>query len=467
MRTRSNVRQVHIGSVVWLIALLALGLALRIVVFPLGIFAADARTFESWAAHLVSAPLDTFYASRSVDHLPGDLWILWAIGHVYRLVSPGFGASAVAAFGRGFGRGFGPGPVPVQQSDNFFTLLKLVPTLADLGIGLMLYLIARKLRGPRAGLLAAGAYLLNPASIFLSGIWGQWDSVSAFAMVAAIWAILASPAWALPILTYACLVKPQMALLVPLALLAWWHQSGRLAVRLQRSIPPILASVAVFLAVDLPFDVGLPLMPTRWTILDRVQAAWAQYTAVSVSGFNFWKLVVGTSQGWSVSDSLPFIFGLSYQTWGTILLATAVLFALILYFRRPSQEMALWTALAIMFSVFMLSTRIHERYLLPALVLALLVGAVTPRLRWLGVSLSATYLANLYYVYAGAGRLGAGGFGQYGDLVVLVASALNVLLFVAVLGAGAWLAGQPRSQRGDEMAVATSGEAPARPSPAA
>src|SRR6185437_10044169 len=97
---------------------------------------------------------------------------------------------------------------------GFLFLVKLVPSLADVGIGFLFFLITRQLAGQRAGLLAAALYLFNPAPILVSGLWGQWDAVSAFAMVGGIWLILSGrPAWALPALTYASLVKPQLALL--------------------------------------------------------------------------------------------------------------------------------------------------------------------------------------------------------------------------------------------------------------
>jgi hypothetical protein len=105
--------------------------------------------------------------------------------------------------------------------------------------------------------------------------------------------------------------------------------------------------------------------------------------------------------------------------------------------------MALWAALAITFSSFMLPTRIHERYLLPAVVLALLVGALVPTLRWVSAALSLTYLVNLYDVYAAA-QMRSQPFGQYAGLVVTATSAANLALLLAVFAVGLALArGRP------------------------
>src|SRR6185437_16029309 len=117
-----------------LAAILIAGLALRLWLSRYGVFQGDAQTFRQWAVRLVSAPLTDFYSSaRSADHLPGDLWLLWGIAHLYRWFSPGMNV-----------QGFG-----------FLFLLKLVRSLADVGIALMVFLIARSFSGARAGLVGA------------------------------------------------------------------------------------------------------------------------------------------------------------------------------------------------------------------------------------------------------------------------------------------------------------------------
>lgn len=450
-----------------LVFLLVVGLALRWLLAPLGDFRGDAMIFTSWASQLTQSPLSDFYAvARRVDHLPGDLWLLWGTAHLYQLTSPDVG--------------FGP--------STFWLWLKIVPSLADAGIGLMLFLIARRLAGPKIGLLAAAAWLLNPASLYLTAIWGQWDSVSAFFMVAALWLLLGdSPAWSLPFLTYASLIKPQLALLFPVVVIVWWHWPSGFGnnlssarswfARVRGVIAPVPAAIMVFLVVDVPFNVGIPPLPTRWTIFDRLSVALNAYSSVSANAFNLWELLFGPS-GRSVSDSLP-LLGISAQTWGIILLAVAVVVSLVLLWRRPTPVLVLWATLAITFAMFVLPTRIHERYLLPAVVLAVLLAVIVPALRWVGAGLSLTYLVNLVYVYATAGGgfrgggfsrgglqpggfrpggFGPGGFaangfpgngfqpptfqpfGHSADLIVIGVSAANVILLLVVFGIGFVLA---------------------------
>ena len=421
-------------SYVALAGILAAGLVLRLALFSHGVFQGDAQTFRFWAVRLASSPLSDFYASsRSADHLPGDLWFLWGIAHLYRWVSPAMNV----------------------QSAGFLFLLKLVPAVADIGIGLLLFVIAQSFAGAREGLLAAAMFVFNPASIFVTAIWGQWDSVSAFFMVAGVWLLIrGNPEWSLPVFTYATLIKPQFAVLLVLALVAWWcwRWRGRLG-SVEQADPRArrivglgfgaLASIGVFVLVDLPFNVGLPPLPARWTIFERVSYALNRHQSISANAFNLWGVFGKSSNLTSIVDAQTFLAGISYQHWGDLLLGAAVLIVLTLFWIRPDRSMVLWGSLAITLSLFMFPTRIHERYLMPAVVLVVLVAAIAPSLRWVGIVMSLTYFANLVYVYHYFNRFGpGGGGGNPSDLVSLGISTVNVFLLLVVFVAGFVLAFQ-------------------------
>ncbi len=409
------------------------GLAIRLLLVNHGVYQGDAQIFRGWAVRLATSPLSDFYSSvRSADHLPGDLWFLWGVAHVWRSLSPEMNV----------------------QAPGFLFLLKLVPAVADVGIGVFLFLIGRSFGGSRTGLIAAGLFMFNPASIFLTGVWGQWDSVSAFFMLVGLWLLLrGSPEWSLPVFTYAALIKPQLGLFFVLVGSAWlcWtfrrpdrveHLPGGWRNRTIRLVIGGIISLGVFLAVDLPFSVGLPLLPTRWTIFERMSYALDRHTSISANAFNLWGVFGKASNSTALTDSAAFAAGISYQHWGEILLGVATLVVLVLFWLRPTRSMALWGSLAITFSLFMLPTRIHERYLMPAMVLAVLVVAIAPNLRWLGVVLSLTYFANIFYVYHyfNAFGIGPGGSGPSSDLIPLSISTVNLFLLVVVYFAGFVLA---------------------------
>src|SRR5919202_686699 len=93
--------------------LLGAGLALRLLFLPLS-YEPDLDVLRGWAVRLVTLPLSSFYDTTGlVDHLPGDLWLLWGLAHLYRLASPDLRV----------------------QDPAFMLLLKLVPALADVATG--------------------------------------------------------------------------------------------------------------------------------------------------------------------------------------------------------------------------------------------------------------------------------------------------------------------------------------------
>src|SRR6185437_15710787 len=169
-----------------------------------------------------------------------------------------------------------------------------------------------------------------------------------------------------------------------------------------------------------------------------------RYHSISANAFNLWGVFGQATNMNSVSDNKIFFAGLSYQTWGTLLLATAIVIALALLWIRPTREVALWAALAVTFALFMLPTRIHERYLMHAVVLAVLVAAISPALRWVGIALSLTYFANLVFVYHYFGQFAFGRQSQPSNLIPLGISTVNLFLFVVVFISGFVLV---RSQR--------------------
>jgi hypothetical protein len=150
--------------------------------------------------------------------------------------------------------------------------------------------------------------------------------------------------------------------------------------------------------VLLPFGMGLPLLPTRWSLADQLAYAFTRFPYAWLNAFNVWTLwAMRTPRDWP-SDALTFL-GLTYQTWGALLSAGAAGAMLLRYARRGDDRALVWACLALTLVLFMLPTRVHSRYLFPTLVLAALAPAIAPRLLWLPAALSATFLANLLWNY--------------------------------------------------------------------
>jgi len=463
LKSGLDLPQLRLGPNAALIAVLFVGLVIRLLLAPFGGDAYDVAVMRMWADRLASVPLSQFYAAPFlVDHLPGDMWILKFLVTLYRVFSP----------------------TPNLGTPSLLVLLKLVPALADAGIAVVLYLIARRFLGRRLSVVVAATFALNPASIFSTSIWGQWDSVSAFFAVLSVYLFLrGNPEWSILSLTYATLIKPTMAALIPLLALAFiiqyilphihrrgWDNGRGAAEPLQRSLLRALlsvaASAALALAVLLPFGVGIAPLPVRWTLFERVSYALGAHPYVSDNAFNLWGLVYNPLHaGGAQTDGVVLALGLPARTWGAALFAAAYVAVLFVYWRRRDERAFVWASVMILFCAFMLPTRVHERYLLPALALTSLMPLMSRGRWWVYVAMSATYFVNVSIVYAVANT-------TVTPLLVLIAAvamplgaAVNLSLFVPLMGAAVGV-GQLRSERPALPALSLASQSNSPPPPA-
>ena len=154
--------------------------------------------------------------------------------------------------------------------------------------------------------------------------------------------------------------------------------------------------------------------------------AYGGYEVTSVNAFNMWAL-----GGLWVPDGNLFILG-----W--ILFGAFTAFTLYVLHKRfnvSGELLVLFSAFMLFFGFFMLPTRIHERYLFPAISMLALMISFSKKIRFLYGVLTATLLVNISYVmywlnvYAGL----LYGPNLTGDPVVLAVSLINLIVFLYVL----------------------------------
>lgn len=351
-----------------LVALLLAALVVRLLFISSDGFTNDVSTFEAWAITLRDHSLAQFYGSTSfADYPPGYFYVLWVIGHLYGLVGndPGFAVLKV--------------------------LVKAPAIIMDSVDGLLIFALVRRFRSYAWALAAAAIYLFNPASIFVSAYWGQVDSVSSGLVLAAIYCVFTSrdkpgragvlylaAAWLA--LAYSILIKPPAAVLVPLFLL-YPFTAGDAAERAKRIRGTLAGGAAALLlayVLSAVMHPGNPLAVFAW-LYERYAFGRGVYPYNSVNAFNLYAI---RNPFWQ-SDAIPIpnvsLFGGAFQgfpqyEWGVALLAAAIVLVLNRYFfatreRSPeSRELLFLEAAALLsLSFFILSTRMHERYIFDAL----------------------------------------------------------------------------------------------------
>jgi hypothetical protein len=329
----------------------------------------------------------------------------------------------------------------------------MLPSIADIAVTILLFDIVRNLVSARVGLLAAAFYFLNPAVFFVSSAWGQWDSVSMALLLAGLAIVVGRPErWilAVPLIAWATVVKPPLALpgilIIGFPMLLMLRDNPSVLTFVRRIVPSALTcaalGIATIVVICAPFSVGLPGMSTQWTLFERAQVALDMYPFKVLAAGNVWMLPQASFE--HVDDRDSAFLGLDSHDLGNVYLCVALIAIGIVFVRllfstlRDRPVVALtWVLVAVTFATYMLPTRVHERYFFPTLVLGIILLTIT-RFGPVGfvafVVVSATFLANLSFVY----------FGFHQDsrvdisddtfaLLLRTTSVLNLIAFIAVI----------------------------------
>lgn len=386
-----------------LLVLLVIGLALRLALMPLpDPYEADLTTFWlPWMAFGAQHGLGQLYLHGEpvVNYPPFYLALLTNLGKLYGVLRPGFDYT------------------PLQS-----VLIKLPAVVADLVVGVMLYFAALRIaagaqkqpsghaprpEGLTLALVAAGLWLLNPATIYVSSFWAQVDAIHTMWMVAALLAALDKRwGWSGLLMGFGLLTKLQAGVILPLLLLLAWWNGWRAVGRWSAALAGML-----LLGIAAPLAAGA-LTP----VLNAYTGAVGFYPALSMNAYNPWFLVQFASAqvlGQPLLDTARVVGPVTLRWVGLALLAgygLAILWLLYWHWQpRPAGRSswpqagqrldAFFAAGLLVFGFFMLATEMHERYILPALAFLALPAALNGRQHLLAyLLLSGAVLLNLLRV---------------------------------------------------------------------
>jgi len=352
-----------------LTTIMLLGYALRLLWVHNPGCVPDSRIFADWMRSASQGGINLVLENEKTAYPPVTMYALWALGE---LLSPQEPDSANATIVEMIG-------------------LRLLTVYFDV---LTIAVICRI--GKRAGsrpitLTAALVYATNPVAVYLSGWWGQIDAWFTLPLVLAVWWLsLREGALAWIMLSLAVLLKQPAIIALPLAIVATYRWMG------WRRLGTGLAICATGL-----LSLTMPVVPPGRAALylERLAAARKIFPWISLRSYNLWYLLTPRARGISLDlnhDHGAFIGGISFHDWGLLLLATgyALLLTRVLTKARPRDLLAAcgicWLA------YFTTATRIHARYVYPAMVLFLLAGQFNRRWLWIYIGLTATATLNVF-----------------------------------------------------------------------
>lgn len=252
---------------------------------------------------------------------------------------------------------FGKEPLQNQAINNVFAKLPMIT--ADASIIIILYVLLRKKFGSHAGIIGSAIYALNPASLVVTGIWGQTDSIYTAFVLATILA-LANRKWLIVgmLSCGAFLCKPTSAIiLLPLIFSLSCTHFDRL-----------IRTLSGALLLLLPISVAFALQGKILTL--------QQYLSLSYSQFPF-ENKTALNATWLLQEfnnhSLPTLpFGIEYRLIGICISLSLIVYVLwrskILF--RNGEGIAPLAAVS-QFTLFMFLVGMRSRYNFPFLALAI------------------------------------------------------------------------------------------------
>lgn len=363
-----------VARFVW--AALAAAAVIRFTVAPSVVgFPTDVNTFKAWAERAAAGGLRGFYEGAAflggsvfVDYPPGYVYVLYVIGKLREW----FGLA--------------------HDSGAYLLLVKMPSLLADLAVGVWLVRVARRTGRPILGAALAVVYWFNPAVLINGAVWGQIDSFFTLALLISFdW--LARDRFVRSCVSYgiALLIKPQALLFGPLFLFKAaekrdWKMLSKGAV----------AGAATVFVLSLPF---MPGTDPFWFI-HLYAGTLNQYPHASLNAYNLYALF---GANWKPLETS--VLGVPLSLWGYAALASAVVFAGWLWFRGKLESAAktFGVGAVLLAGIFLVSIKMHERYLFPFIPLALAAFAFIRdrRLFALVGAFSIVHFLNVGYVLAG------------------------------------------------------------------
>lgn len=382
-----------------LATMLGVSFLVRVLLFAVQGFMPDLGTNGYWF-NIANEQGGSFYTylwsnqdTAWVDYPPFNVYIFWVFGSLTKALAP-YGV-------------------------NWINIVKLVPNLFDMAIGIVIYFFVRKQLSFKMSLITVALYVFNPAIVFNAAVWGQYDAIyTFFLLISLLLAIKSKPEFSAVTFALAILTKAQGIALLPLVVFLILKQNG-----VKRFLTSVLAFTATIFLVILPMDWG---SGNPVTFLSKLYfGIYGHYTYTSSNAFNLWGLF-----GFAITDENFFILG--WALFGALSLFT--LYVLNKHFKLSNEMPTLFAAFMLFFGFFMLLTRMHERYMFPAISILVLMFPFVKKTRAFYAVLTGTLFTNIVYVLYWLNLYDNAGY-KYGPNltghpVVLAVGVINLIMLL-------------------------------------
>ena len=391
MSVKKIIQIPFVNSKLPIILLLAVGLIFRIILAQrVEGFPNDIACFKAWALAAAKDLPGLYKSDMFLDYPPLYMYVLFIVGKLASIPS---------------------------LAPHFTLLIKMPPMLADIAISYFVYLLAEKKLKKGFGFIFAAAFVFSPAVLLNSALWGMVDSFFMLLVLAAILLLVCDKIdYSVIFFAASVLMKPQGIFFLPLLLFALIKKKD-----LKVILYTFIYGLSTVVAIILPFSFG----QSPFWIFELYLNTASGYTAASLNAYNLFSLF-----GANLKQDSSILLLFSYSSWGLIFDLLLVVFAGYIYLKLKDNFAPVFTALILNSGAFVLSTRMHERYMYPVVILSLLciIYMKDKRLPIIFSAMTVTVFLNMHDVLyrmlsTGSPHIPAD------NSILIIGSAANVFIF--------------------------------------
>ena len=294
--------------------------------------ATDMNCFSAWSQMLASDGFGAFYESEAfTDYPPGYMYILRLLGILKMEFNINEGI--------------------------YYLILKLPAIICDIITGFLIYKAAGKRMSRGLSLTLSGLYMLLPAVVVNSSLWGQVDSVYTLGVVITL-LLLSNKKLIGSFFVFAVCVfiKPQSLIFTPVLLFSAAEFVFLPEFKAKKLILVLLGGTGAILSMVL---MALPFGLIN--VFNQYFNTIGSYPYLTVNAFNIWGAM---GQNWTeITPYFSFV--------GMIFIVIITALSARVYFSNNGKEKYFTTAAFLIFSTFMFSVKMHDRYAFAAMIMLL------------------------------------------------------------------------------------------------
>ena len=419
-----------------IVVLLAIGFLVRIFLIPNG-NKGDITAFAEWGQKYWEVGAKDFYFSENWYYTfptypplanlmyAGTYWLFehnYVMAQIHNIVKV-IPAAFIIYFNKIVSES------PFMYREGYFLLLKLPSILADLALAAVIYkLVLQLTKNYKKALVGFSLLLFNPASIFVSSVWGQNESLVALFSLTSFVLLVKKKIWlSAPLFFISLYLKPTALVFVPLFIFSLYL----IRPRFSGVLVGVVLSLIVFWLTTSPFKGQLGIFEfTRKIAAENIHPYIKGTARASVSAFNFHTIFLKIDRNFA-EDKL---FGIQANSLGITIYIALNLFVFSYLKKQKKLLFPMITSLFIIaMGSFLFMTNMLERYFFNALAPMVIVMFVSFKTFIYAFLINLVSFANLIWAFYRRGLDEIDHFfTNYNFLFIRALSLTSVLSFLMI-----------------------------------